>query len=104
MSPRFPALLFVLMFLSTLILVSAATDRIPWLADLYRQTIWGTIFGPFFTPLVVGAVLLGVKSVLTRSFDRWYTAGYAGLAVAGAFAMRLAPSAAWDRLAGLLLR
>jgi hypothetical protein len=93
-----------MMFLSTLVVVSAATARIPFLVDLYRQTIWGTVFGPFFTPLVVGAVLLGVKWALTRSFDRWYATGFAVLVLAGALTMKVAPTNIWDQIASFLLR
>jgi hypothetical protein len=91
-------------FLSALISVTAATDRIGFLSNLYRSTIWGAIFGPFFTPLVVGAMLLFVKWVLTRSFDWWYATGYAVLVVAGPFIMWLAPTQTWDQFANFLLR
>jgi hypothetical protein len=93
-----------MMFLSTLLAMGAATDRIPALHSLYSQTIWGTIFGPFFIPLVVGAVLLVLRWALTRSLDHWYAAGYAALVALGAFTMKIAPTKAWDHVAGFLLQ
>jgi hypothetical protein len=54
--------------------------------------------------LVIGLLLLTVKWLLTRSWDRWYAMGYAGLVVTSASIMRLATTSAWDHLARYLLR
>jgi len=67
-----------MMLLATLTVISAATDRIPAIVSLFDRTIWGTTFGPFFPPLVVGALLLIVKWALTRSFDRYFRRGVGG--------------------------
>ena len=93
-----------MMLLATLAAMPAAVSRIDPLNALYSHTIWETIFGPFFMTLVVGAVLLAVKWGLTRSFDRYYAMGYAGLVVASAGIMKLAPTQVWDGVAGFLLR
>jgi hypothetical protein len=93
-----------MMLLATLAVISAAADRIGPLGDLYRHTIWGTIFGPFFSMLVLGAVLLVAKWVLTGSLDRYYAMGWAALVVASALIMQLAPTSAWDHVASFLLR
>jgi hypothetical protein len=45
-----------------------------------------------------------VKSLLIRSFDRWFAAGLAVLIVVDAFIMRLAPTDAWGRFAAFLVR
>ena len=93
-----------MMLLATLFAITAATDRIGSITNLYAHTVWGSIFGPFFTILVIGAAFLLVKWALTRSFDRWYAMGYAGLVVAGPLIMKLAPTQAWDGFASFLLR
>lgn len=93
-----------MMLLAVLAVMPAAMDRIDAIRTLYSATVWGAIFGPFFSTLVVGLCLLALHGALTRSFNRWFAAGYAGLVVASALIMRLAPSPAWDRIAGLLLR
>ena len=54
--------------------------------------------------LVVGLFFLIVKRLLTRSWDRWFTMGYAGLVIASALIMRLATMSAWDHFASFLLR
>jgi hypothetical protein len=92
-----------MMLLATLTVISAAADRIGPLGDPYRHTIWRTIFGPFFSTLVLGAVFLVAKWALTRSFDRYYAMGWAGLVVASAAIMQLAPTSAWDHIASFLL-
>ena len=93
-----------MMLLATLAAIPAALDRIDAISSLYRGTVWGTIFGPFFSSLVIGALFLVVKLALSRSFDKSYTMGWAGLVVAFAGIMKLATSQAWDPIASFLLR
>jgi hypothetical protein len=93
-----------MMLLATLAAIPAALDRIDAIASLYRQTVWGTIFGPFFSSLVIGAVFLVVKWALTRKFDRYYAMGWAVLVVASAGIMKLATTPMWDAIATLLFR
>lgn len=49
-------------------------------------------------------MFLVVKWALTRSFDRYYALGWAGLVVASAGIMKLATTQAWDGIASFLLR
>lgn len=93
-----------MMLLGTLGITTAAADRITGLPGLYASTVWGTWFGPFFPILVIGAVFLVVKSVLARSFDRWFALGYAVLSVACAAIMAVAPTPFWDRVISHLIR
>src|SRR5262249_35294712 len=53
------------MLLATLTAVSAAVARMEPVSALYRGTVWETVFGPFFGTLVLAAVLLIVKWLLT---------------------------------------
>jgi len=92
-----------MMLLAVLAVITAAIDRIDAIQSLYRGTLWGTIFGPFFSMLVVGLVLLFLKRLLTRSWDRWFAMGYAGLVIASALIMQVATTSAWDHVARLLL-
>ncbi len=93
-----------MMLLAALTVIAAAIDRIDAIRNVYAGTVWGTIFGPFFAPLVIGLLFLVVKWSLTRSWDRWYAMGYAGLVIAGAITMQLAPTQLWNQFATLLLR
>jgi hypothetical protein len=93
-----------MMLLATLTVISAATDRTPAIVSLFERTVWGTTFGPFFPPLVVGALLLIVKCALTRSFDRYFAVGWMGLVLADAGIMKLATTQTWDGIANFLLR
>jgi len=93
-----------MMLLATLSIIPAATDRITGLPELYAASTWGSLFGPFFIALVVGTLSLIAKSLLTRSLDRCFAAGFAVLIVVDAFIIRLAPTDAWGQFAGFLAR
>lgn len=92
-----------MMLLATLAAMPAALDRIDAISSLYRQTVWGMIFGPFFSSLVIGLVFLVVNWALTRKFDRHYAMGWAGLVAASVGIMKLATTEVWDGLASFLL-
>jgi hypothetical protein len=93
-----------MLLLATLTVISAGTDRIPTILSLFERTIWGTTFGPFFPPLVIGALLLIVRWALTRSLDRYFVVGWVGLVVADAGIIKLATTRTWDGIASFLLR
>jgi hypothetical protein len=93
-----------MMLLATLCVIPAATSRIIGLPELYAATIWGRIFGPFFVAAVVGAVFLVAKWVLTRSYDRWYSAGFAAVVLVWALAFQIAHTDAWGQFATALVR
>ena len=92
-----------MMLLATLGIVVAATDRIGALHALYGESIWGQVFGPFFPELEIGAAFLGVKALLTRSFDRLFATGLAVFAVVSASIMQVATTAVWFRFASFLV-
>ena len=93
-----------MMLLGTLAAISAALARIDSLANLYADTVWERLWGPFFMTVVLAVLLLFLKWLLTRSIDRIYAIGCAGLAVALAAIVQLAPTSAWDSVATALLR
>ncbi len=101
---RRPAIHRPMMLLATLAAIPAALDRIDAIRLLYAQTVWGAIFGPFFSSVVIGAVLFVVKWALTRKFDRYYAIGLAGLGIAAAGIMKLATTGVWDVIATFILR
>lgn len=93
-----------MMLLASLAAMSAAVSRIDAISDLYRGTLWESLFGPFFATLAVGALLLVIKWGLTRSFSWPFALGYAGLVAANVGIMQLATTSAWDGFASYLLR
>lgn len=93
-----------MMLLAALAAVPAAVSRIDPINALYHETVWEAVFGPFFATLVVGAFLLAMKWLLTRSLNRWFAMGYAGLVVSSALIIQLATTQAWDHFASFLLR
>lgn len=93
-----------MMLLASLAAMPAAISRIDAISDLYRGTLWESLFGPSFATLAVGALLLLLKWRLTRSVSRPFALGYAGLVAASIGIMQLATTSAWDGLASYLLR
>ncbi|GMV90464.1 MAG: hypothetical protein AMXMBFR82_02420 [Candidatus Hydrogenedentota bacterium] len=92
-----------MMLLATMAAIPAAMDRIDVIRNLYAGTVFGPLFGPFFAMLVLGLVFLVVNRLLTRSWDRYYAAGYAVLAVSSFLIMRLASTNVWDQMTKYLL-
>jgi len=99
-----PAVHRPMMLLSVLTVVGAAFDRIPWIFTIYFKSFWGLTFGPAFGPIVVGLFLLGLKRVLTRSWDKWFGIGLAALAGVNALIMVFVKSSGWDVIANSLSR
>ena len=93
-----------MMLLATLSIMPAVTDRITGLPNVYAASVWGALFGPFFSAVVIGTLFLIAKSLLTRSFDRWFAIGLAVLIVIDVFVMRLAPTETWGQFAAFLVR
>lgn len=71
-----------LMFLGTLAAVSASLGRIDTLINLYSGTIFERLFGAFPMTLALGVILLAIKTIWERSFDRTIAAGLSILAAA----------------------
>jgi len=93
-----------MMLMATLAIMAAAADRITGLPDLYAATIWGGLFGPFFVPVLVGALFFAAKWIYTRSFDRWFAVGLTALAVGSILTMKVAPTQPWAQFAAFLVR
>tara|TARA_R110001592_G_scaffold23522_2_gene92205 strand:- start:48 stop:827 length:780 start_codon:yes stop_codon:yes gene_type:complete len=100
---RQPELHRPMMLLAVLAAMPAAMDRIDPIKSLYAETVFGTIWGPFFSTLVVGLFLVGLHWTLTRKLSRPLAIGYAGLVLMGAIIMRLAPSGLWESFTNFLL-
>jgi len=93
-----------MLLLATLAILSAALDRTAFIVSLYAGTVWATVFGPFFGVLVIGMFLLVLNWGLTRSLNRWFAIGYAGLVFASASIVQVATTPAWEQFASFLLR
>ncbi len=93
-----------MMFMGVLAMMGAAIARIGFLNSLYQGTILETIFGPTLMTLVLGLILFIIKSVLTRSFDRYYAIGFAAFTAIFVFAWTIAPTNAWLNVANALTK
>lgn len=92
-----------MIFLGTLSAMSAALDRIDAVRELFSNTFLYSIWGPFFSTLAIGAVVLILRCVLTRSFDRWFAIGLTSLFLVFAVTMQVAKTSAWSWFADLLV-
>jgi len=61
------------MALASLCLLAGATARMPFLNPVFGGIGWMGLFGPVFC---IGGLMLLVRCIVTRSFDRWFAAGY----------------------------
>ena len=89
------------MLLASLSLLSGATARIPLLHSVFGDIGWVGLFGPVF---VLGALLLLIRAILTRSFDRWLAAGYACWVIIYIASEKLALTEAWSSMAASILK
>ena len=92
-----------MMLLATMIIITAATDRIGAFRSIYAETMLGMIFGPFGAMFIIGTIFLILHSALTRSLNRPYAIGLIACLLAGALIMRIAPTPFWTNIARSLL-
>jgi multidrug transporter EmrE-like cation transporter len=89
------------MILASFSLLAGATTRMPFLRPVFGDTGWVGLFGAVFC---LGAVLLLVRCVVTRNFDRWFAAGYALWVVISIASERFALTEAWRAMATTILK
>ena len=83
-------------------LLLGATTRIPSLVALFGgHDSRVAFFGPVF---VLGALLILVRSLLTRKFDRWLATGHGVMVVAYLVAEQISRTEAWHQVAVALLK
>lgn len=92
-----------LMLLATVSVVGAAMARwpyMPWLRTIVNGNVWAMVYGQM---LLLGAVLFVLHAAMTRRGYRHYVVGYACLAVVTLLTVRVGSSAAWDRIASVIV-
>jgi hypothetical protein len=89
------------MILASLSLLAGATVRMPFLLSVFGATGWVGLFGPVFC---LGAVLLLIRSAVTRSFDRWFAVGYTAWVILFILSVRLALTDVWSSAAATILK
>jgi hypothetical protein len=92
-----------LMFMASLAVVAAAVGRMPVLNDWYAGTRLEFWFSAFLNTLLIGALLLVIKSAVERRFDRWFAATYGVLVVICVSSSLLAKTGMWKQFATLLM-
>jgi len=90
-----------MMLMASLSILSGATARIPLVNSVFGRHHWMGLFGPVIS---LGLLLLLVRWVVTRTFEREFAVGYAALLVASVVVARLAETDAWVSWAGIILK
>lgn len=93
-----------MMLMASISVIGAALGRVTPLNALYAGTFWETLFSAFFMQVILAAILLIAKCIVSKSFDRWFAAAVATLTVASAAISLGAKTQAWDQFASFLLR
>lgn len=86
-----------MMLFATLSALGAASGRIDLFNGLYQGTSLEPVFGPSLGVLVIGAMLVAAKWMLTRSFDKWFAISYGLVVAMFLLMMQIATTAAWGR-------
>ncbi len=89
-----------MMLLATLAVISGATARTEFVAELLGETTWWGLFGG---PFILGATFLLVRSLLTRRLDRPLAAGYAAFVVFFVASSYAAHTPTWGRIAAAIV-
>lgn len=89
------------MVLASLCLLAGATVRMPFLHPIFGTAGWIGIFGPVFC---LGALLLLIRCIMTRTFDRWFAIGYSLWVIAFIACTKLALTGIWDAMARQILQ
>jgi len=91
-----------MMFLATLFVAGpAGLFRIPFISGPIMASIH-TIFATWVPMLILGVILLLIKGLMTRSWDRYLALGFAGIVVACILQVFVANTAWWYHLAGFV--
>lgn len=90
-----------MMLLASLTLLAGATARMPFLSPVFGEVGWVGLFGPVFC---LGAALLLVRFVMTRSLDRWFAVGYALCVIAFIVSEKLSLTNTWSDWATTILK
>lgn len=92
-----------MMFLASLAAVAAATGRFGLINGVLAGTWLEHVFSAFVVILAFGIVVLAVRWIMTRAFDRWLGIGLACFALGSALATFFGRTGAWDRMATMIL-
>jgi hypothetical protein len=90
-----------MMLMASLSILSGATSRIPLVISAFGVHTWMALFGPV---VALGTLLMLVRWLVTRTFEREFAVGYAALMVASVAVARLAETHAWVSWAGMILK
>jgi uncharacterized membrane protein YozB (DUF420 family) len=101
---RRPELHRPLMLMASLSAVAAALGRMPALNTLYAGTWLEQVLTAYVTMVALGALLFGMKCLLSRAFDRGFAIAFAWLTISSVVISLGCKTPAWAAFADFLLR
>ena len=90
-----------MMLLASLSILAGGTARVPALYPVFSHAGWPGLFGPVFA---LSAVLLVIRSLLTRKLDRPFAVGYTAIFAVYILACHLAVTEFGNRIATAMLK
>jgi len=82
-----------MMLLATIVIQSGSLGRFPFIQDLAVAPLY--VWVPV---LLLGGLLFLLQWGMSRTPNRWYLMGYAGMAVASLLSVAVGTSAVWNRM------
>lgn len=92
-----------MMFFASLSVVGAALGRMRPVIELFSGTWWETVFSAFASQVILGAIFLLIKCIVSKSFDRWFAIAFAAFAASCAALTLIAKTVTWEQIANYLL-
>jgi len=88
-----------MMLMAGLAIQSGALGRCPYIEDIAAKAplyVWGPV-------LILGGLLFLLQWALSRTVNRWYLLGYAGIVLTSFVAVRIGSSALWNRMVSAIV-
>jgi hypothetical protein len=93
-----PMMCLATLFVMTAALFRIAFIRVPVMGVMHHSSF--VVFAPWIPMLTLGLLLGLAKWLITRSWDRYFALGWAGIACVCVLQAFVANTAAWDHIAG----
>ncbi|MCB9858184.1 MAG: hypothetical protein H6818_21065 [Phycisphaerales bacterium] len=92
-----------LMLMGTIAAMSAAMGRIQWLNDFFAASVWFRVFGPVHSSVTLGLLLLAVRCLMIRRFDKWLAISLTAMSAVFVVMHQVSATGAWQGVARFLM-
>lgn len=92
-----------LMLMATIAAMSAAMGRIQWLNDFFGASVWFRVFGPVHSSVTLGLLLLALRCLMIRRFDKWLAISLAAMSATFVVMHQVSTTGGWLGVARFLM-